>query len=313
MNPSQPLVSLVVPAFNAQRYIDETVQSILAQTYPNIEIILLDDGSTDQTWARLQRYAGRCHVESHPNMGQAGTLNKGWALARGEILGYLSADDTLVPKAIQIAVAQLLAAPDSILVYPDYELIDEASQRISVVRAPDYSYEEIVLRGECPIGPGAFFRRMLFEKAGGWDTRLRQIPDYEFWLRGGLFGSMQRIDQVLASFRVHDTSQTFAVADEAKAAEYLYAMNKYFSRTDVPANILSHRREAYSNAYILTARLHLRSGRYGQGWGALKQAMKQSRGTLLRRRSIKLVANGLVGRWKYYATRGLMKKLKARP
>jgi len=306
---SQPLVSIVVPAFNAQPYIDETVQSILAQTYPNLEIILLDDGSTDQTWAKLQVYSGRCHVETHPNMGQAATLNKGWTLARGEIIGYLSADDRLAPHAVAVAVAQLTAKPDVVLVYPDYELIDEMSQRFSIVRAPDYSYERIVLRGECPIGPGAFFRRKLFEDAGGWDTRLRQIPDYEFWLRCGLFGAMERVDQVLASFRVHGSSQTFAAADEAKAAEYLYVMDKYFCRTDIPSQIRSNSRLAYSNALILTARLHLRSGRYRFGAAALKEAARWSWRTLLRRRSIKLILNGLFGRWKHETKQVLLKKI----
>ncbi|WP_158904643.1 glycosyltransferase, partial [Burkholderia sp. L27(2015)] len=161
MTESVPLVSIVVPIYNAARYIDETVQSLLAQTYSNLEVILLDDGSTDETLTLLQAYADRCIVDSHFNMGQAATLNRGWARARGHIIGYLSADDKLMPDAVKFAVEALSAQPEVALVYPDYELIDENSTRLKVIRAPDYSYARVVLVGECPIGPGAFFRHTL--------------------------------------------------------------------------------------------------------------------------------------------------------
>jgi len=310
MTNSQPLVSIVVPAFNAERYIDETVRSLLAQTYPNIEILLLDDGSTDQTWSLLQRYSSKCYVETHPNMGQAATLNKGWARARGEIIGYLSADDLLMPQAVEVAVAELRKMPEIALVYPDYQLMDEASRLLSIVQAPDYSYDEVVLHGQCPVGPGALFRRTLFERAGGWDTGLRQIPDYEFWLRTGLFGDMVHIKHVLAAFRVHESSQTFAVADEKKASEYLYVMNKYFARTDIPEKIRTRRRIAYSSAYILTARLHLRSGRFRAGFRALTMALQQSATTSFRKGSIKLILNGLVGRFKHAIKYALLRTFK---
>ena len=95
-----PLVSIVTPTYNQAEYLAETIESVLAQDYPNIEYIVLDDGSTDSTPEVLNRYSGRVRWERHDNMGQARTLNKGWAMSRGEFIGYLSSDDLLLPDAI---------------------------------------------------------------------------------------------------------------------------------------------------------------------------------------------------------------------
>jgi GT2 family glycosyltransferase len=305
MSPLMPRVSIVVPAYNAAKYIDEAVQSLLAQTYPNVEVILLDDGSTDNTLGLLTKYADRCVVDSHPNMGQAATLNSGWARASGQILGYLSADDRLTADAVMCAVKALNENPDLMAVYPDYELIDENSLFLRVVSVPECSYPAIVLRGECPIGPGAFFRRSVFERTGGWDATLRQIPDYDFWLRVGLVGTMTRIARVLAQFRVHVGSQTFGEPSIDKADEHRYVIEKYFARTDVPAEIAPRRRFALGSAYILSARLHLRAGRYLLAMSVWWKAARYSVPSVLQPRAIKLVINGIFGRQLHYAKRWL--------
>jgi glycosyltransferase involved in cell wall biosynthesis len=88
-----PLVSIVVPAYNHADYLKECIESILAQDYPRVELIVLNDGSTDMTPAILLAYGDRFRWENQANMGQSATLNKGWAMASGDILAYLSADD----------------------------------------------------------------------------------------------------------------------------------------------------------------------------------------------------------------------------
>ena len=110
-----PLVSIVIPAYNHATYLDEAIQSILKQDYPNIELIVLDDGSTDNTRAVLAKYAGMFHWETHKNMGQANTLNKGWQMSKGEVLSYLSADDVLLPHAVSTSMKYLRG--DVVLTY----------------------------------------------------------------------------------------------------------------------------------------------------------------------------------------------------
>ena len=88
-----PLVSIVTPTYNQAQYLAETIDSVLEQDYPNVEYIVLDDGSTDDTSSVLERYNGLIRHERHANMGQARTLNCGWAMTNGQIIGYLSSDD----------------------------------------------------------------------------------------------------------------------------------------------------------------------------------------------------------------------------
>src|SRR5262245_18951107 len=125
-----PLVSIVIPACNHARSVSQAVRSVLGQDYPRVELIVLDDGSTDNTREVLTRLPGAFRWESHANVGQAQTLNKGWQMARGDILAHLSAYDALAPGATSAAVSALAANPEAVATYCDFELIDPASRMI---------------------------------------------------------------------------------------------------------------------------------------------------------------------------------------
>jgi glycosyltransferase involved in cell wall biosynthesis len=293
-----PQVSIVIPAFNHARYLAGAIDSVLAQDYPSVELLVLDDGSTDDTRAVLERYTGRVHWESQPNSGQAATLNRGWGLAAGDLLGYLSADDALLPGAVSRAVAALQADPRLALVYPDYELVDARGRPLRRVRAPEYDYREMVLRWVCPPGPGALFRRAAAGAAGPWDPSLRLSPDYDFWLRLGLHGDGRRIPEVLARFRVHESSQSFAAVPEERSAEYARVTARYFATQPVPADLRARRSEALSNAQLFAARSHLRSGRYRRGLACAVAALAAHPGNA-RPRAAKILAHGLANHVRY--------------
>lgn len=298
MDNDSPLVSIVISAYNYGHYLDEAIQSVLGQDYPNVELIVFDDSSTDNTREVLEKYTGRFHWETHPNMGQASTLNKGWQMSGGEILAYLSADDVLEPNAASTSVEYLMANPDIVLTYCDYNLIDPNSTVIRKVSVPEFDYREMVVRLVCPPGPGAFFLRGAFESAGLWNSELRLSPDYDYWLRLGLQGKFLRIPEVLASFRVHGSSQSFTGADERKSEEYVKVIFNYYRAQQVPANILAARDEAMSNAYIFASRSHLRSKRYLKGLVRLWQGLSLYPRNL-RPRTFKIIAHGLFNHIRY--------------
>jgi len=229
-----PLVSIVIPAYNYADYLDEAMESVLNQDYPHIELIMLDDGSTDNTREVLEKYTGRFYWETQENMGEANTLNKGWRMSRGEILSRLSADDVMLQGAVSTSVKHLLANPDAVLTYCDYDLIDSSSRKVRRVNAPEFDYREMVAKFICPPGPGAFFLADAFRAAGPWDSSLKLSPDYECWLRLGLQGKFLRIPEVLAAFRVHDESQSFAATDEEKSEEYVRVISNYYETQPVP-------------------------------------------------------------------------------
>lgn len=256
-----PRVSIVIPAYNHARYLDECIRSVLAQDYPYVELIVIDDGSTDATHEVLQRYAGRFQIIRQPNSGQSATLNRGWQISRGDVLGYLSADDTLHPQAVSRAVAALETNLNAVGVYPNFCLIDPSSAVIRTVNATRFDYQRVITEFECPPGPGAFFRRSAWQTTGGWNPALKQMPDFDFWLRLGLCGDLIHIAEVLAGFRVHPGSLTFSPVAAARADEPILIITAILADPRVPAEIAVSRNVALANAHIVSAQLHLRAGR----------------------------------------------------
>ncbi len=271
-----PLVSIVTPTYNQAQYLAATMDSMLAQDYPAIEYIVLDDGSTDNTAAVLDRYTGRVRWERQANMGQSRTLNKGWRACRGEYIGYLSSDDLLLPHAISTLVRALQVDPSAVVAYCDFDLIDQHGERVGSVRAPDFDHRQMLELLICPPGPGALFRRTVFESTGGWNENLRKIPDFEFWLRAARFGSFVRLPEVLAQYRVHDESASIRPIPEERSMEIVETMRAYWAGSDNASA-----RRSLASAHLRAAHSHAQSGRI---WSALAQfttAMKYRPKTLV--------------------------------
>jgi glycosyltransferase involved in cell wall biosynthesis len=258
-----PKVSIVIPAFNAADYIVETIDSLLAQDYPDLEIVAVDDGSTDATGAILARYEGRIRLRRQANAGQSAAMASGWNMTDGTFIGYLSADDRLKPTAVRRCAEELEAHSDVVLVYPDFEVIDERSQPLLTVKPPDFSRRALYGALHCLPGPGALFRRAAYERAGPWRTDLRQIPDLDFFLRMAIEGDFYHLPEVLAEFRRHSRSTTYRAVPFERGEEPLQVVESLFARPDLPVDIRRWERSARANADLLSAAIHGQSGRPG--------------------------------------------------
>ena len=202
-----PLVSIVTPCFNAAQFIEETVQSVLAQDYPRIEYIVMDAGSTDGTLDILKRYQGRLRWVSQRDRGAADAINRGFSLSHGEIFAFLNADDLYLPGAIATAVRALQADPKAAAVYGDAWWTTESGEHIGPYPVRDFDRD--LLGRECFIcQPAAFIRREAFENAGGMDPELHLTFDYELWMRLTRVYEMRRIAGRLASSRMHRSNKT---------------------------------------------------------------------------------------------------------
>ncbi len=288
-------VSIVIPAYNHADYLAQAIDSVLAQEHP-VEIIVLDDGSTDHTREVLTRYTGRIYWETQKNMGQAATLSKGWNMAKGEFLGYLSADDVLAPQAAGKCVAALMEHPTAVAAYPDFNLMDPQSKAVRVVHAPDFDFCRALLGNECLPGPGALFRREAFLKAGGWNPAFRQMPDYDFWLRLAMHGGFIHVKEVLAGFRVHPGSQTFSAASPSRAEEPVTIISAILDHAQFPAAASTLRAPALANARLFSAQLHLRAGRFSAGWQQLCAAYALHWRSVISVRCVRILANALFNR-----------------
>ena len=308
-----PLVSIVIPSYNHASYLRAAIDSILAQDYPRIELIVIDDGSTDASPDILRSYASRFHWEVQPNQGQVATLNRGWLMSRGDILGYLSADDLLLERAVGSAVRCLERNPDAVLAYCDFNLIDPDSAVVRRVRAPEFDYRRMVIEIECPPGPGAFFRRSAFEKAGTWNTQFKQMLDYEYWLRLGLHGRFVRIPEVLAAYRVHPGSQSFAASHQIRPEEPIRIIERYFDNASVPGEIRAARNQALGTAHLLAAQLYIRVGNYARGLATLSRAFRLKPRSLVSPRTLRVLVNALFNRLGHRVLWTLRRILSSRP
>jgi glycosyltransferase involved in cell wall biosynthesis len=246
-----PLVSIITPAYNRASYLDETIQSVLRQDYPDIEYIVLDDGSTDNTREVLEKYTGRVIWETHTNMGEACTVNKGFYMAHGEIMAVVNSDDPLLPGAISAIVERMRADPELIVVYPDWNMIDESGKLIQHIATFNYSYRDMLRWHHCIPGPGTFFRCEVVYNLRGRDSQFRYVGDFDFWLRAGLIGPFARIPKTLACFRWHAGGESSSAQGIKMAEEHIRLVEKVYSIPNLPKDLLSIKREAYSSAYYI--------------------------------------------------------------
>jgi glycosyltransferase involved in cell wall biosynthesis len=228
-----PLVSIVTPSYNMGRYLEEAVRSVLSQDYPEIEYIVMDAGSTDGSIDILRRYEGRLRYISEPDHGQCDAINRGFLESRGEIFGFLCADDTLLPGAISTAVPHMLANRQYSGVYGDAYLTDENGAVISGYPTRDFDPE--LLRTECFIcQPASFLWREAFAAAGMLDTRLHYSLDYEFWMRFAKRHKLLRIPGVLATSRVHRGSKSLTGRSKVYRAN-IRLLKRYYGYAPFPA------------------------------------------------------------------------------
>ncbi len=250
---SLPLVSIITPAYNRASYLDETICSVLSQDYANIEYIVLDDGSTDNTRDVLENYEGRIIWETHPNMGETRTVNKGLSMARGDIVAVVNSDDPLLPGAVKTAVDFMQARPEVLVAYPDWNFIGPKSEVIRHIKVPEHDYMAMLKRHHCSVGPGAFIRRNWLGRAGLRDPDFRYVGDFELWLRLGLYGQFARIPTTLATFRMHPDSATVSQRGIVMADEHIRLMDKLYARPALPEAVIKARSQAYGSAHLVAA------------------------------------------------------------
>ncbi len=214
-----PLMSVAIPAYNHVDYIEACLASVCAQTYPELEIVLVDDGSTDDTLSRakafLDRHASRfrrIEAYSRPNSGVSATSNECISACRGEWVHLLGSDDTLLPDKImrEWQAIREWDDPELALVYADVEDIDYTGRRLKrhdlgrPAQGPDHKAYEALFLGNPVINPTVALRREAFLKIGGFDETLA-LEDWDCWLRLSARYSIARVPEVLACYRRHGT------------------------------------------------------------------------------------------------------------
>jgi glycosyltransferase involved in cell wall biosynthesis len=207
-----PLVSIVTPSYNMAKYLTETIESVLAQDYPNIEYIVVDGGSTDESLAILERYQGRLRYFSELDNGPSDAAVKGFRQARGEIFAWLNADDSYLPGAVRTGVEYLQTHPETDVVYGEGWWTDDNGATID--RYPTLPFDAKVLERDCFICQPASFIRASSYRRCELDPAVNRSFDYDLWIRMAKAGfRFASIPQYLANSRMHQGAKTIYERD----------------------------------------------------------------------------------------------------
>ncbi|HEY6802565.1 MAG TPA: glycosyltransferase family 2 protein [Pyrinomonadaceae bacterium] len=210
VEPAWPKISVVTISYNQGKFLEDTIKSVVSQNYPNLEYIIIDGGSTDNSPEIIKRFSNQLSFWcSEPDAGPAGGLNKGFRHVTGDILAFLNADDLFLPGTLKRAVELFRRHPTADVVFGDGYLTDSAGE----LRKPTYSDDWNLWRlayGTCVIvQPATFFTRAIFEKTKGFNEHYRAFWDASLWVDMALAGAkFHHEKEFLAVFRLHNLSIT---------------------------------------------------------------------------------------------------------
>lgn len=224
---SLPKISIVTPSFNQGRYLEETILSVLNQRYPNLEYLIIDGGSADQSVEIIRKYAPQLAFwVSEQDNGQAHAINKGLARATGDILAYLNSDDVLLPGALEMVARTFAEHPDWNWICGQCLLFGDVGQACLKESSATTDVAGWLCYNRIPQ-QSTFWRRSLTERFGLFDERYRYCFDYEYWVRLVHGGEVcHAVPFPLGGFRLHTASKTVGedkrFAEEEKAFRQAY-------------------------------------------------------------------------------------------
>ncbi len=226
-----PKITVVTPSFNQGRYLEATLRSVLLQDYPNLEYIVMDGGSDDNSVEVLERYGSHlAHWQSGPDSGQADAIASGFARATGEICGYLNSDDILLPGALRHLARTFLRRPRVGVVYGNRLVIDENGAVIGRHVWPRFLSRYHWAKGQPLAQECCFWRNEVYRRVGGIDRSKFFIMDYDLFYRMWKATRFRKTRAYLGALRVHGESKSALYVDvwrrELAAAKAHYGLRE---------------------------------------------------------------------------------------
>lgn len=202
-----PKVSVIIPTYNREEYISDTIQSVLDQTYKDFEIIVVDDGSTDKTKEKLEPFKSKIKLIEQKNSERAVSRNNGVKNSNGKYLAFLDSDDLWIKDKLEKQVEILENSNDVILVYGQSFRINDQSKKIKTAKRQMLGYsgdvfEELLFRNFI-VSATPMIKREFFEKTSGFETKYIPYEDWELWLRLSLKGKFHFLNKPLSYYRIH--------------------------------------------------------------------------------------------------------------
>jgi glycosyltransferase involved in cell wall biosynthesis len=290
MNPS---VSVIIPAYNAEKYIEESIESVFAQSYQDFEIIVIDDGSTDRTPEVLDRFGEKLRVVRGRNRGPSGARNIGISVSRGKYVAFLDSDDLWTPDKLAVQVAFLERHSDIGMVFADMlkfnargVIVNSYLKNVHKIRdcydmllksqsGLDNATELLLQCNLIPTG-SVLVRKDCLERAGLFDENLKTVEDLDLWLRLSMVTKFGFVPRVLKHKREHDANVS---SDFCKAvAADIYMVNKFRKEyCDFNKAYGGYYRRRLSKDYFYLGSKCLSEGRIKEARGNFAKSLKEKR------------------------------------
>lgn len=267
-----PPISVIIPTYNHARFLAAAIDSALSQTLKPSEVIVVDDGSTDETSSVLEAFEDKVRVIRQKNQGVATARNRGAEVAAGDYFAFLDADDVWLPRKLEMQLSRFQAEPGLGLVHCGLEQIDEDNRTLGrTVDGMEGSVANEMLLFNRPTvlggGSGAMVPRAVFEEAGEFDERLSTSADWDLYYRIARKHKIGFVPRVLLQYRLHPTNMHASVRDMER--DMLLAYSKAFlSADDVD---LPLQRRCLGNLHKVLAGSFFSTG---EGLGFLRNALK---------------------------------------
>ena len=230
----KPLVTIITPSFNQGRFIEETILSVLNQDYPNIEYIVIDGGSTDNSIDIIKKYEGRLRWISERDNGQADGINKGFRMAKGEIVAWLNSDDTYFEGTVTKVMEFFSSNPDTMMVYGEGYEIDEDSKRLHRFPATQaFNLSKLIHVWDYILQPTVFMKKAALDDVGLLDKNLKWCLDWDLWMRIGTKHKVAYLDVFLANSRIYKETKT-STGGFKRFMEIIRVIRRYSFKTWPP-------------------------------------------------------------------------------
>jgi glycosyltransferase involved in cell wall biosynthesis len=265
-----------MPAYNARAYIAEAIDSVLAQTFEDYEIVVVDDGSTDDTAGVLRPYASRIHYIRQQNQGLAAARNAGARAARGQYLAFLDSDDRFLPHKLALQVAALDVNPSVGLVASGHEYINSQGHCIQAAEREHLSQpvtlESLLFDGLAPVH-AVLVRRAWFTSVNGFDITQRAAEDMDLWFQLALAGcDIQWLPGVVCQYRIHGANMSRRVQEHFA---YIYrALDRVFEDPRLPVSLVARKGAVYGRVRAAEAVRLYGAGDYASARECLLEAMR---------------------------------------
>jgi glycosyltransferase involved in cell wall biosynthesis len=245
-----PKISIVTPSYNQGEFIEETIRSVVLQGYPNLEYIIIDGGSTDNSVEIIRKYEPWVsYWVSEKDRGQSDAINKGWERSSGEIVAYLNSDDLYTPGVLAEVAELFRKHTECAVIHGQTVITDIEGNEMGVFGLPFDVTSSVDGCNDSVAQPSAFIRRKALLDVGDMDLKLRRAMDYDLWLRLRIKYPFEYVPRIWSRFRYHPKSKSHGKV--SLRSDSLWIMSKLYSNDELPPEVkrLKNRALAWANLF----------------------------------------------------------------